>query len=314
MSFTVSTIQSALLGLTVGDAIGVPAEFKSRAFLVQNPVTGLSGYGTHNVAPGTFSDDGSLALCLAEALTHDFSLQRIANNFAAWRYNNFWAARGQVFDIGPTTAGAIERLRRGTPPELAGGVDEIENGNGSLMRILPLLFDIYDKPVADRYVVTRFVSSITHGHIRSVIACFYYMEYARLLLQGEDKFTAYHAVKQTVAHHLQSLAIAPYEINLFGRLLQGDVFKLREADIRSSGYVLHTLEAAIWCLLTTNSYKDAVLKAVNLGEDTDTTAAVAGGLAGLLYGKNDIPADWLEALARRDDIDNLAERLAAKLL
>lgn len=314
MSITALHIKSALLGLTVGDAIGVPAEFKSRHFFVQHPITGLTGYGTHNVPPGTFSDDGTLALCLAEALTHDFSLQRIASNFVAWRYNDFWAARGEVFDIGLSTADAIERLRRGTPPELAGGFAESENGNGSLMRILPLLFYLHNKPIADRYVITKFVSSITHGHIRSVIACFYYLEYARLVLQGEDKFTAYYTIKQTVTNHLLSLNIIPYEINLFGRLLQHDVFKLREADIKSSGYVLHTLEASMWCLLTTDNYQDAVLKAVNLGEDTDTTGAVTGGIAGLLYSKDDIPAGWLEALARRDDIENLAERMAAKLL
>lgn len=314
MSFTTSNIKSALLGLTVGDAIGVPAEFKSRNFFKQYPVTGLSGYGTHHMPPGTFSDDGSLALCLAEALTHDFSLQRIANNFVAWRYNDFWAARGVVFDIGISTADAIERLKRGTPPELAGGFSESENGNGSLMRILPLLFYTHNKSIEDRYTITRFVSSITHGHTRSVIACFYYLEYARLLLQDEDKFTAYQSVKQTVTDHLRFISIDSYEINLFGRLLEDDVFKLREADIKSSGYVLHTLEASMWCLLTTGSYEDAVLKAVNLGEDTDTTGAVTGGLAGLLYGINDIPADWLEALARKTDIENLAERMAAKLL
>lgn len=314
MNFSASHIKSALLGLAVGDAIGVPAEFKSRTYFVEHPVTGLTGYGTHNVPPGTFSDDGSLALCLADALKHDFNLQRIANNFVAWRHNDFWAARGQVFDIGLSTADAIERLRRGTPPELAGGFAESENGNGSLMRILPLLFYTYNKPVTDRFTITRFVSSITHGHIRSVIACFYYLEYARLLLQGQDKFTAYQAIKQPVAAHLRSIAVAPYEISLFGRLLEDDVYKLREADIKSSGYVLHTLEAAMWCLLTTDNYSDAVLKAVNLGEDTDTTGAVTGGLAGLLYGAGNIPADWLEALARRDDIENLAERMVAKLL
>jgi len=306
-------ILSTLFGLSVADAIGVPAEFKSRPHLKQNPVTGLTGYGTHNVPPGTFSDDSSLAFCLAEALTKGFDLQAIANNFIAWRYEGYWTPFGTVFDIGISTAEAIKRLANGGRPELAGGFSANDNGNGSLMRILPLLFYIHNKPVADRFIATRFTSSITHAHIRSVIACFYYLEFARLLLNGEDKFDAYRAVKKTVTQYLYSTSINAGEVALFNRLLAEDIYTIDEADIQSSGYVLHTLEAAIWCLLTTNSYEEAVLKAVNLGNDTDTTATVTGGLAGLLYGFENIPQTWLYALARKEDIEDLAERLAMAL-
>lgn len=112
---------------------------------------------------------------------------------------------------------------------------------------------------------------------------------------------------------MTSLAINQTEIALFDRLLKGDITKFNEDEIQSSGYVLHTLEASIWCLLTTENYKEAVLKAVNLGNDTDTTGAVTGGIAGLLYGLDNIPENWLKQIARYNDIENLAERLNEKL-
>ncbi len=297
-----------LFGLSVGDALGVPVEFMSRQTISKDPVTGMRAFGTHNQPAGTFSDDSALAFCLAEALTQDFSLQKIANNFAAWVNNNYWTPHGKVFDIGIATSQAISRINKGIQPELAGGFEEGDNGNGSLMRILPLITYTRNKPVDERYAITKQVSSITHGHIRSVIACFYYLEFARRLIAGADKFLIYKELQQSVTAYLFTQAILPKEINLFARLLTENIHDYPEEKIHSSGYVLHTLEASIWCLLTTNTYRDAVLKAVNLGTDTDTTGAVTGGLAGLLYGYENIPANWITQMARRHDIEDLANR------
>lgn len=307
------SIKAALFGLAVGDAVGVPAEFRSRQGLKQNPVVDMQGYGSHNQPPGTWSDDSSLSFCLAEALCDGFDLNKIAGNFIRWRYDGWWTPHGDVFDIGITTSAAIGHLTTGTRPDLAGGFDESENGNGSLMRILPLLFYVQHKPVAERYRLTEQVSSITHGHIRSVIACFYYLEYARLLLEGMDKTEAYQTVKPVVKDYLHSQRINKEEISKFNRLLEGDVWEAEEDAVQSSGYVLHSLEASLWCLLTTGNYKEAVLKAVNLGQDTDTTGAITGGLAGLLYGFKSIPADWLAVLARKEDIEALATRFSESL-
>ncbi len=306
-------IKSALLGVAVGDALGVPVEFNSRQTISKNPVTDMIGYGTYNLPAGTWSDDSSLTFCLAEALTQDFNLNKIGQNFVKWIHENYWTPHGHVFDIGIVTRQAISRLAKGEKPELAGGFDETDNGNGSLMRILPLLFYLLDKPIIERYNITKKVSSITHGHIRSVIACFYYLEFAKQILEGKNKFEIYNNLQIEISNHLTSLEINPTEIAKFDRLLKGDIAKLNEDEIHSSGYVLHTLEASIWCLLTTNNYKEAVLKAVNLGSDTDTTGAVTGGLAGLLYELNDIPTNWLKQIARKDDIKNLAERLNDKI-
>ena len=306
-------VRSALFGVAVGDALGVPVEFESRDDISSDPVTGMTGYGTYNLPPGTWSDDSSLTFCLAEALTQGFDINAIGHNFVRWHREAFWTAHGEVFDVGNTTRKAIERLARGMQADRAGSDDEASNGNGSLMRILPLLFYMYDRPVTERFEITRRVSSVTHGHIRSVIACFYYLEFARQILEGKNKYKIYSNMQASVAGHLSALLIDPPEIVVFDRLLRHDIARQPAEEIRSSGYVIHTLEAAVWCLLTTDSYREAVLRAVNLGGDTDTTAAVTGGLAGLLYGFDTIPEEWITQTARKDDIADLAETYAMSL-
>ena len=306
-------IKSALFRVAIGDALGVPVEFKSREYLQQKPVIDMMGYGTYNQPAGTFSDDSSMTFCLAESLTHDFDLNHIAQNFVKWRDENYWTARGEVFDIGIATNQALTRLANGEQPEFAGSFSSDSNGNGSLMRILPLLFYIKDLPIAQRYHITKQISSITHGHIRSVITCFYYLEFAREILLGREKFDIYKKLQIEIPDFLASISINQFEISLFDRILKYDISKLKEEEIASSGYVLHTIEASIWCLLTTDNYKDSTLKAVNLGEDTDSTAAVLGGLSGLLYGFDSIPKSWIDQIARKEDIENLAERLANKV-
>jgi ADP-ribosyl-[dinitrogen reductase] hydrolase len=305
----INRVEDALLGIAVGDALGVPHEFSRRSVLKQNPVTDMDAFGTHRVPKGVWSDDTSLSLCLAESLLYGFNINDIARNFISWLYYNHWTATGTVFDVGIATRNSIDRLKEGVSPLISGGLFEYTNGNGSLMRILPLIFFIKDKPIADRYEYVKQVSAITHGHIRSVIACFYYTEFALQLLKGVPALEAYNNNKTAVLSFLTELGINPDEIAFFNRLLNDDIYLLEEKDISSSGYVVHTLEAAMWCLLTSSTYQETVLKAVNLGEDTDTTAAVVGGLAGLLYTADNIPANWLTVLAKKEEITALAQEL-----
>ena len=315
------SIKGSLLGLAVGDAIGVPVEFESREILKLNPVCDMRAYGSHKQPLGTWSDDSSLTFCLAESLTHGYDLQDLANRFVNWYNHNYWTAHGEVFDVGIATSQAIHQLGLGVEPTKAGRNDEASNGNGSLMRILPLLFYTHDKPIEERFAIVKDVSSLTHAHIRSVIACFYYLEFARRLLYNEDKITAFRQTQDDVNTFLKhNKRVSEEEINLFHRLLQNPVsnyeikpiYDYKEAEISSSGYVLHTLEASMWCILNSNSYAETVLKAVNLGSDTDTTGAVAGGLAGILYKENGIPQIWLEQLVKVDEIRDLAFRLSQK--
>lgn len=306
---TKNDTKAALFGVAIGDALGVPVEFSSRATLENNPAKDMLGYGTYEVPAGTWSDDSSLTFCLAEALTQGFDLQLIGQNFVRWYKENYWTARGTVFDIGIATQRAILRLAQGERPELAGGNEEKDNGNGSLMRILPLVFYVFHKPVHERYEMIKQVSSITHGHACAVIACFYYLEFAKGLLEGHGKLEIYRNLQRDIPGLLTQLSIPSQEIRRFDRLLSANILDLEAQEIQSSGYVVHTLEASIWCLLTTSTYPNAVLKAVNLGNDTDTTAAVTGGLAGIMYGYDAIPGNWLAQLARKEDIEDLSERL-----
>ncbi len=197
-------IKSVLFGVAVGNALGVPVEFKNRPTIRKNPVTDMIGY---NLPPGTFSDDSSLTFCLAEALTKEFDLNTIGENFVKWYHHNYWTPRGKVFDIGITTRRAIDRLAKGKRPDLAGDVEVSSNGNGSLMRISPLLFYLLDKPIEERFEITKQVSSMTHGHIRSVMACFYYLEFARQLFAERDKFEIYKNLQTEITNHLTSLSI-----------------------------------------------------------------------------------------------------------
>lgn len=307
-------IQSSFLGIAVGDALGVPVEFQGRGFLDEHPVVGMIGYGTHNQKPGTWSDDSSLTFCLAESLCTGFDLQDIANRFVDWYYDGYWTAWGHTFDIGITTRQAIDRVMSGSlPPELCGGMDEFENGNGSLMRILPLVFYLQGRPQDERYHFTKLVSSITHGHFRSYFSCFIYIEYLLKLLDGLDKQEAYVSLQKDILRFGAKNGLNKQELDLFNNILRNDLRMLKKGEVKGSGYVVESLEASLWCFLRHDSYEQAVLEAVNLGSDTDTTGAITGGLAGLYYGMDSIPHDWIEIIARKDDILDLGRRLAVRL-
>ena len=317
------------MGLCVGDALGVPVEFVSRESLQRDPVTGMRGYGVHNQPPGTWSDDTSMTLCLLDSLAHGLDYIDIMQRFVSWMYEGKYTPHGEVFDIGRITKRALFRFGRGEEPLQCGGRSEFDNGNGSLMRLLPLIFILYTRygfPPAHvggtsedhecatnaAFDILHNVSSLTHAHARSHLACGMYVSIASWLMivglpfaidAGMTDAADYYAKKEPYAEELQHFA------RICGRDSLRDFAKLPQEAIRSDGYVVHTLEAALWCLLNTDSYESCVLKAVNLGGDTDTTAAVAGGLAGLAYGPQAIPEAWKEPLARREYIEDLCENL-----
>ncbi|GGH62151.1 ADP-ribosylglycohydrolase [Filimonas zeae] len=304
-----NTGRDILLGVAIGDALGVPVEFKDRGELQQNPVTGMRAYGSWRQPAGTWSDDSSLTFCLAETLCAGYDLSDLANRFINWKQHAYWTAHNNVFDIGNATNAAISALERKTSPLLSGGADEGSNGNGSLMRILPLLLYIKNKPVAERFAIVKEVSAVTHRHIRSVLACFIYLEFARHLLSGQKREEAWTMTQQEVTGFWADNGICPEAEKSWIAETWGCTLWPRDLVV-SNGYVIRTLQAAVWCLFHTESYSEAVLAAVNLGADTDTTAAVAGGLAGLYYGWQTIPADWQYVLARRNDITALADKLS----
>jgi ADP-ribosyl-[dinitrogen reductase] hydrolase len=304
---TAAKTLSGLMGLCVGDALGVPVEFTSRAERVKSPVTCMLGYGTWNQPPGTWSDDSSLTFCLAECLCRGYSLDAIANSFWRWYKEAYWTPRGDVFDIGQTTHTAIMRLKQGVQPHQAGGKVDNSNGNGSLMRILPMAYCHRNLTLGELLARVHDVSAITHAHARSQMACGIYISIAVALLEGYDLQTAYLQALQDI-QPIYSVREFLLEKPHFGRVFSGEIAKLPVEEINSGGYVIDTLESSLWCLLNSSSYSEAVLKAVNLGGDADTTAAITGGLAGIYYGIENIPQQWINQIARKQDIIYLAER------
>ena len=300
-----------LLGTAIGDALGLPIQFLDREVIAKNPVTTMVGYGQFDVPAGTWSDDSSLSLCLAESLCNGYDLNDISNNFIKWMFEGYWTPFNKAFDIGNTTYFAIVNLRNGISPHLAGMDRERDNGNGSLMRILPLVPYILNMKEEDRFRIIGEVSSLTHRHPRSILACIALCEFAIQYINLQSVEEAYQAMQQTILQLLKKEMFIEEDIP-FKRLvsLSYEEFKAIELkDIRSTGYVIDTLEASLWCIFNTTSYKDAVLKAVNLGDDTDTVGAITGGLAGIIYGYDTIPSERLEVLAKKDDIIELADKL-----
>lgn len=300
-------ILGGLWGSLVGDALGVPVEFKDRAAVQLNPVNGMRGYGTHQQPPGTWSDDGALTLCTVDSLIRsEFDTQDIGQRFVAWLRQGLWTATGEVFDVGLTTRKALMRIEQGMRPEHAGGRDEHDNGNGSLMRILPIALRFAQ--CSTELLLDRLArcSAITHGHVRSQMACGLYGLVIKELLEGAQPNPAVH----TARNAFRAFYDQRPELTAFRRLLEDDLAAIPEELISSTGYVIHTLTAGLWCLLTTTNYNECVLKAVNLGGDTDTTGCVAGSLAGVCYGIQGVPQTWLEALARQEEVAVLFGRFA----
>lgn len=307
-------IRDGILGLAVADALGVPVEFYTRVQLKENPVTDFREYGTHNQPAGTWSDDTSLTLCLLDSLTTGrLDYKDIMNKFLGWMREGHYTPYHQMFDIGNATRQALFRFELGETPLRCGGRSPQDNGNGSLMRILPAVYYCiahYGRKVSCEQMlpIIHNVSSLTHAHVRSQIACGIYAIIVRNLIQKQSVQSAVEAGIMEAFSYYGCQSEFKEEIHYYRRIAENDFGKLPEEEIKSSGYVVDTLEAALWCLLGTNSYKECVLKAVNLGKDTDTVSSIAGGLAGIAYGQKQIPEEWLNQLARRDYIIDMCER------
>ncbi|MEZ5305206.1 MAG: ADP-ribosylglycohydrolase family protein, partial [Verrucomicrobiales bacterium] len=245
------------------------------------------------------SDDTSMMLCTAEAIVERFDLAKMGQLFVAWARQSYWTPHGDVFDIGIATRQAVGRLAEGCAPEDAGGEGEYSNGNGSVMRILPVALRYWNRPdpaVAD---LAARASRLTHRHERSQLACAFFCLLVVRLLRGMPLPGALAEASESFA----ALYAESPEFGHFARLTGGKLAAADRGSIRSSGYVIHTLEAAVWaCLRNGETYSRAVLAAVNLGDDTDTVGAVAGALMGAAVGFPEVPEAWRRELARREDL------------
>ena len=312
-----SQIFSAICGLCVGDALGVPTEFMSRSRLLRRPVKGMRGYGSGLQPPGTWSDDTSLTLALLDSLAGGLDYRDILERFLSWAEEGRYSAHGKAFGMGGATRAALTRFANGGEPLSCGGREEWDNGNGSLMRILPLAFFLRARfgpdfaEEAGAMELIHNVSSLTHAHKRSHIACGIYLSVVGELLKGNHDARK-EGMKKAQKYYTDSEEYREEFWTHFSRLYSPSFFYYNPGEMRSSPYVVDTLEAALWCLDKRVSYEGCVLYAVNLGGDTDTVAAVTGGLAGLSYGVNDIPKGWLEVIGfdRLEYIWSLCVKLA----
>jgi len=296
-------IKDAVWGFIVGDALGVPYEFSTRNMMKDNPAVDMIGFGTYNQPPGTWSDDSSMMLCVLENIINNGSSKDLAKLFVKWYKEDYMTPHGKLFDIGITTSTSIQKLLIGVKPHLAGGNDEYASGNGSLMRCLPYAFV---EDISKSIFKMAAESKITHRNTICLYCSIFYIKVMRSILEGNNKETAF---QHAVAFLQYGWRIADSDNaqnqEKLSRLLNPSFYHLPESDIHSNGYVLSTIEATVWCFLNTENYKEAVLKAVNLGGDTDTISALTGGLAGLYYGKESIPEDWVKKIASPDIINNL---------
>jgi len=287
-----------LLGLAVGDAIGTTLEFKRRGSF--KPITDMTGGGPFRLDPGQWTDDTSMALCLASSLVEkgEFDPADQMARYVRWKEEGYWSSNGRCFDIGNATAAALARFKRSGDP-FSGSADPRSAGNGSIMRLAPVpMFFAADMAKAVHYSAES--SRTTHAAAECLDAC---RLFGAMLVRALNGF----AREEVLLGDARTFSGSP----AVEAIARGDYRAKGETAISGSGYVVKSLEAALWCFDQTESYEQAVLRAANLGDDADTTAAVCGQIAGAFYGVTGIPQRWLGTLAMRGEIDALASKLFA---
>lgn len=285
----------AMIGLACGDAIGTTVEFSPRGSF--DPVIDMVGGGPFDLSPGQWTDDMSLALCLADSLLTQgaFDPHDQMQRYVRWWQDGYLSSTGECFDIGITTVSALQRFQNTGNP-FSGSTDPRSAGNGSLMRLAPVILFAYPNIEAALHYAAE-SSRTTHQAPEAIECCQFFAAILCAALLGIKK-----------AQLLENLAYTPAQPKLV-ELTTGAFIEKPEEAIRGTGYCIESLEAALWCFFNTDSFEAAVLKAVNLGDDADTTGAIIGQLAGAFYGVAAIPCHWIERLAMREDIEGFAYRL-----
>lgn len=313
-TITLDAVRSVMFGHAIADALGVPVEFEDRQTLRAQPVTDYRAFGTHHVPAGTWSDDTSMALATLDSLNRGLDPEDIMTRFSNWKLRADYTATGVVFDMGLTTQQALHQFQCGTPAVQCGLRGEFDNGNGSIMRIHPVVLYAAARKMtaAETAALCHQISGLTHAHARSKMGCGIFSFVLTALLQSRSRDCVLPALQEAKAFYQNEGQTR--EMTTYQRIFSPEFAATAEDDINTSGYVVSTLEAAVWCLLNTDNYADCVLKAVNLGSDTDTVAAVAGALAGALYGMEAIPRKWYDGLLKKEDIETLCSCFAEKWL
>lgn len=300
---TLSRFRGCLLGLAVGDALGTTLEFKAPGSFV--PLEDMVGGGPFGLRPGQWTDDTSMALCLAESLVemHRFDPRDQMERYVRWRDEGYWSSTGRCFDIGNTVSNALRRYQQTNEP-YAGSTDPYSAGNGSIMRLAPVPM-VYAAHVEQAIIMSGESSRTTHGAATAVSACCYLGGLLVGALSGVGKETLLAPYYAPIPGYWTHNPLHPD----ISAIAAGSYKEKQPPAIKGSGYVVQSLEAALWAFYHSTNFRDGCLLAANLGDDADTTAAVYGQLAGAYYGVDAIPVAWLMQLAMRDEITALADRL-----
>lgn len=285
-----------LIGLATGDAVGTTLEFKQRGSFT--PINDMVGGGPFGLGAGQWTDDTSMALCLAASLleTGRFDAVDQMRRYCRWRDEGYMSSNGRCFDIGNTVGASLQKFSVEGEP-FAGSTDPHSAGNGSIMRLAPIvLFCHPDREKAALYAEAS--SRTTHGATECLDACRLLAVILCRALDGESKEEVALGSRESFSGEpaIQAIACGSFTTKPID-------------EIRGSGYVVESLEAALWCFWQTESFEEAILRAANLGDDADTTAAVCGQIAGAYYGEDGIPEHWLDRLVMWDEIGDMAERL-----
>ena len=309
-----SIIKGSVLGLAVGDAMGLPLVNMKRDTLLDNPVTTMESGGKYNMPVGTWSSRTSFTLATMDSIVKSASLSYIdmADRFCLFLKGEDYTSVGSAFDVDEPTKKALEKyLISKENPILCGGRDLSDDTNGSLMRMLPIALYCYYNKLKDReiYETVKASSSITHADSVSVMGCFIYVYYLIFLLNGKDKYASYNMIK--IFDY--SRFFDDDTISFYNRLLKTNISKIRISDLKSSRYIVYTLESVLWVILNCNSFPETIIGAINLGGDTDTVGAIAGSIAGILYGYESIPENWLTNLKRLDYISEITSQFEREL-
>lgn len=301
-----SKFVDSIIGHAVGDAMGVPTEFCIREYLLKDPVKEMIGSAKTGQPAGSWSDDTSMEIATIDSFIQNkgFDYDDIMTKWEEWINQAKYTPNNDTFDVGRTCLRAIRNHSIGTEPLECGIDGEQSNGNGSLMRILPVALYSYYKKLDEKEIIklTNEMSSLTHKHEISKLGCYIYIRYTMFLLDGQNKNEAYESIK-----HIDYSFYSDYSISKYNRILKDNIIDYKIDDISSTGYVVDTLECAFWILLNANSYKETIIATTNIGNDTDTIGAIAGSMAGIIYGYDAIPKEWLDKLMRKDYLLELSK-------
>lgn len=295
--------RGCLVGLAVGDAVGTTLEFKRPGTF--EPITDMVGGGPFNLKPGQWTDDTSMALCLAESLIihKGFEPTDQMERYLRWYRDGYLSSTGYCFDIGNTVLNALRHFEK-TGNSFAGSPDTGTAGNGSLMRLAPVLM-FYANDFITALAHAASSSCTTHAASTAVNACQYFGSLLFGALNGESKETLLSPRYTPMAGYWDNTFLVPH----IAEVADGSFKRLNPPEIQGSGYVVQSLEAALWAFYHSENYEEGCLMAANLGDDADTTAAVYGQLAGAYYGESGIPLSWRKKLARRQIIELTADKL-----